>query len=66
MEDIIGVLLYNSFIELPGSNRFKAKQGNFKLSRARQAGRKEHATQCVASKNLRKFKGESNINSVTV
>ena len=45
MEDIIGILLYNSFIELPGSNQtFKEKQGYFKLPRARQAGRKEHAT----------------------
>ena len=41
----IGILLYNSFIELPGSNQtFEEKQGHFKLSRAHQAGRKEHAT----------------------
>ena len=45
MEDIIGILFYNSFIELPGSNQtFEEKQGYFKLPRARQAGRKEHAT----------------------
>ena len=45
MEDIIGILLYNSFIEVPGSNQiFVEKQGHFKLHRARQAGRKEHAT----------------------
>ena len=45
MEDIIGILLYNSFIELPGSNQtFEEKQGYFKLLRSRQAGRKEHAT----------------------
>ena len=45
MEHIIGVLLYNSFIELPGSNQtFEEKQGHFKLSRARQAKRKENAT----------------------
>ena len=45
MEDIIGILLYNSFIELSGSNQtFGEKQGHFKLPRARQAGRKEHVT----------------------
>ena len=44
MEDIIGILLHNSFIELPGSNQtFEEMQGLFKLPRARQAGRKEHA-----------------------
>ena len=45
MEDIIGILLYNSFTELPGSNQtFGEKQGLFLLPWARQAGRKEHAT----------------------
>ena len=45
MEDIIDILLYNSFVKLPGSNQtFEEKQGHFKLSRARQAGRKEHVT----------------------
>ena len=45
MEDIIGILLYNGFIELPGSNQtFEEKQGHFLLARARQVGRKEHAT----------------------
>ena len=45
MEYIIGILLYNSFIELPGSNQtFEEKQGHFSLPRARQAERKEHAT----------------------
>ena len=45
MEHIIGILLHNSFIELQGSNQtFEEKQGYFKLPRARQAGRKEHAT----------------------
>ena len=45
MEDIIDILLYNSFVELPGSNQtFEEKQGHFKLPSARQAGRKEHAT----------------------
>ena len=45
MEHIIGILLYNSFIELPGSNQtFGEKQGLFSISTARQAGRKEHAT----------------------
>ena len=40
MEDIIGILLYNSFIELPGLNQtFGEKQGHFKLPRERQAGR---------------------------
>ena len=45
MEHIIGILLDNNFIELQGSNQtFEEKQKHFKLSRARQAGRKEHAT----------------------
>ena len=45
MKDIIGILLYDNFIELPGSNQtFEEKQGHFKLPRAHQAGRKEHAT----------------------
>ena len=45
MEHITGILLYNSFIELPGSNQtFRGKQGLYKLLRARQAGRKEQAT----------------------
>ena len=45
MEHIIGILLYNSFKELPMSNQeFQEKQGYFKLPRARQARRKEHAT----------------------
>ena len=45
MEDIIGILFYDSFIELPGLNQtFGEKQGHFKLPRTRQAGRKEHAT----------------------
>ena len=44
MEDIIGILLYKSFIEPPGSNQtFEENQGHFKLLRASQAGRKEHA-----------------------
>ena len=44
MEDIIGILLYNSFIELPGSKQtFVENQGHFKLLREHQAGRKEHA-----------------------
>ena len=44
MEDIIGILLYDSFIELPGSNQtFEEKQGHLKLPRTRQAGRKEYA-----------------------
>ena len=45
MEGIIGILLYNRFIELPESNQtFEEKQGHFKLPRAREAGGKEHAT----------------------
>ena len=45
MQPIIGILLYNSFIELPGSSQtYEEKQGHFKLPRARQAGRKEHTT----------------------
>ena len=45
MEDVISILLYNSFIEVLGSNQtFEEKQGHFKLPRARQAGKKEHAT----------------------
>ena len=44
MEDIIGILLYSSFMKLPGSNQtFEEKQGYFELPRARQARRKEHA-----------------------
>ena len=67
MEHIIGILLYNSFIELPGSNQtFEERQGYFKLPRARQAWRKEHATQCVASEDLRKFKRKSKESSVTM
>ena len=43
--NIIGNLLYNSFTELRGSNpTLGKKQGHFKLPRARQTGRKEHAT----------------------
>ena len=56
MDDIIGILLYNSLIEVPESNQtFEEKQGLFSVSRARQAGRKEHATSCIASEDLRKF-----------
>ena len=45
MEFLIGILLYNSFIELPELNQtFGKNQGLFSLPRARQAGRKEHAT----------------------
>ena len=45
MEDIIDILLYPTFIELSGSNQTsEEKQGHFKLPRAHQAGRKEHAT----------------------
>ena len=45
MEYIIGILLYDRFIELPGSNQtFEEKQGYFKLPWTRQAGRSEHAT----------------------
>ena len=64
MEHITGILLYDSFIELPGSNKtFEEKQGHFQLPMARQAGRKEHATQCVASEDLTKFKGKSKENN---
>ena len=67
MQYIIVILLYNSFIELPGSNlTFGKKQGVFKLLMARQAERKEHATYCVASDDLRKFKGKSKENNVTL
>ena len=39
------IYLCESFIELPGSNQtFEEKQGYFKLPRAFQAGRKEHAS----------------------
>ena len=45
MEDVFGILLYNSFTELPGANQtFGEKQGLFSLFRTRQEGRKEHAT----------------------
>ena len=67
MEDIVGILLYKNFIELPGSNQiFEEKQGHFELPRARQAGRKEHAISCGASENLRKFKEKSKENSIPV
>ena len=43
MEDIIGILLYNSSTELPGSNHtFGEKQGLFSLLWARQAGKKKN------------------------
>ena len=55
MEDINGILVYNSFIELPGSNQtFEEKQGHFKLPRARQPGRKEHATIMRSQQGLEK------------
>ena len=42
MEDNVGIFLYNSFIELSGSNQtFEEMQEHFKLPRARQAGRKK-------------------------
>ena len=45
MEDIIGILLYNSFIELPEANQtFGENQRLFYLLGTRQAGRKDHAT----------------------
>ena len=45
MKDIIGILFYLSFKELQGSNQtFEEKQRHFKLHRAHQAERKEHAT----------------------
>ena len=45
MEHIIGILLYNSFIKLPGSNQtFLEKQGILLPPSAHQAGTKEHAT----------------------
>ena len=45
MEDIIGILLYNSFAEILGSNQtFGEKQGLCLLPRVPQAGKKEHAT----------------------
>ena len=45
MEDIIGVLLYDSFIELPGSNQtFGKEQGLFDSPGYVKQGEKEHAT----------------------
>ena len=45
MENIFGILLYNSFMELPGSTQtFERNQGHFKIPMARQAVRKEHVT----------------------
>ena len=42
MDDIIGALLYNGFLKLPGSNQtFEENQGLFSLPRPRQAGRKK-------------------------
>ena len=40
MDDIIGILLYNSFVELTGSNQtFAENQGHCKLPKAGQAAR---------------------------
>ena len=53
MEDISGILLYNSFIELVGSNQaIEEKQRHFKLPRARQAGRKKT---CYIMRRQREF-----------
>ena len=36
MEDIIGILLFDRYIELPESNQtFEEKQGHYKLPKAR-------------------------------
>ena len=44
MKDIVGILFYDSFIELQGSNQtFEEKQEYLKLPRARQAERKQQA-----------------------
>ena len=67
MKDIIDILLYNSFIEQSGSKQtFGENQRLFKLLLACQAGRRKHATQCVASWNLKEFKEKLKENSVTV
>ena len=66
MKYITGILNYNSFLELLESNQiFGENQGLFPLCRAGQARRKDHATLCVASENLRKLKEKSKENSVT-
>ena len=45
MEDIINILLYKCYTELPWSNQtFEEKEEHFKLPRAPQAGRKKHTT----------------------
>ena len=63
MKYTIDILLYNSFIELPGSSQTIGETKEsfnfsiFSLPRAGQAERKEHATSGVASEDLKKFKG---------
>ena len=67
MEDIIGILLHNSFMKLSGSNQiFGEKQGLFSLPRVRQTERKEFVAYYVASDKLRRFEGKSKENCVTV
>ena len=45
MKHMIGILLYNSFMELQRLNQtFGEKQGHFTLPREHQGERKEHAT----------------------
>ena len=44
MEHIIGILFYDSFIELPGQTKHLGKARTLLTPRVRQAGRKEHAT----------------------
>ena len=61
------ILLYNSVIELPGSNQtFGKNQGLFSNPRAHRAGKEEHLAKCVASEDLKKFKGKPKENSVNV
>ena len=67
MEYVIGILLYNNFVELPDqAKHFVKTKDSFNSLRVPQAERKEHVTSCVASENLRKFKGKSKENSVNV
>ena len=67
MDDIIGVLLYNSFQKLQGLNQtFEEKQGLFSLPGHVKQGEKYATYYCVANEDLRKFKGKSKENSVTV
>ena len=57
MEDIIGILLYNTFIELPVSLKKVGKARTLLTLLGTPSREKKHATYCVASRDLGKFEG---------